>query len=143
MKRLIITLSVLLGLTACAVTEPKEVKPPVVDYESKNRVSYYYDNYETYTPVMPEMEDLAEAHCSKYGKTAIYGGQRSAKPEEGFDWATLMPKDTTANLYDFECMKFRSGGSSNRIIVTDPTLMSQQNNMLLRRIIRNQPPPFQ
>ena len=71
MKRFVIALLVLFGLTVCAVTEP-----PVVDYKSKNRITFLYDPLDYYTSAPPEMLDMAEEYCNSRGKTSIETGTR-------------------------------------------------------------------
>ena len=119
-----LTLSAVLALSACSMKEPE---PPVVDYKSKQRITFKYDPLEYYSPTPAEMLDMAEEYCRSMGKTSMENGTRDTK-----SWSQ------TEQYYDFECVRLRAGGS-----VSNSTLLSQQNNMLLRRILRNQPPPFQ
>ena len=119
-----LTLLAVLALSACSMKEPE---PPVVDYKSKQRITFKYDPLEYYSPAPPEMLDMAEEHCRSMGKTSMENGKRDTQ-----SWSQ------TEKYYDFECVRIRSVRT-----VANPTLMSQQNNMLLRRIIRNQTSPYQ
>jgi hypothetical protein len=126
MKRILsaLTLLAVFALPACSMKEPE---PPVVDYKSKQRITFKYDPLEYYSPAPPEMLDMAEEYCRSMGKTSMENGTRDTK-----SWSQ------TEQYYDFECVRLRSRGT-----VANPTLINQQNNMLLRRILRNQTSPYQ
>ena len=113
------------------MTEPE---PPVVDYKSKNRITFLYDPLDYYQPTPPKMLDMTEEYCKSLGKTSQEVGTRDTR-----SWSEA------EKYYDFKCVKpIRLSGSVNNAKLPSPSeLMSQQNNMLLRRILRNQPPPFQ
>ena len=131
MKRFVIVIFVLFGLTACTMPEPE---PPAVDYKSKNRITFLYDPLDYYTSAPPEMLDMAEDYCNSLGKTSIETGTRYTSSWTG-----------TEKYWDFECIQpYRTSGRATGAKLPSPSdLMAQQNNMLLRRIVRNQPPPFQ
>lgn len=123
MKRLFYLVLLQISLMACAISEPKSIEPPVVDYKSKNRITFLYDPLTYYVSAPPEMLDMAEEYCNSLEKISISAGTRDTS-----SW-----KDT-AKYYDFECIKPRRTNFSHS------EWMALQNNMLLRRIARNQIP---
>ena len=117
-----------IALTACTMSEPK---PPVVDYQSKNRITFLYDPLDYSVLAPPEILDMAEEYCRSIGKVSLDRGTRNTRSWSG-----------TEQYYDFECLKPSTGSGRVNSTSLQSELAAQQNTLMLKRLIlRNQPTP--
>lgn len=76
---------------AAIVTGCQTISEPIVDYSSANVISYRYHGYDL-TPTLPaKVRDMAQIHCAKFGKNAVYKGGKAVN---------MM---TTEEIHDFTC----------------------------------------
>lgn len=101
------------GLIAAGLLSGCNPTPPVLEYASENRISYKYNAYGTGSTLTPEVQDLAEKHCNKYGKISMWMGARTN------GW-------TSEEIHDFECYVPRQMTEAERAAMLNYLLLSKR-----------------